>query len=106
VADVMLHRSGMPCISFLPSCLESFNFMPPSSYTVCYLLHRPTLQAELSAEERSLWPMVADSTVLDWWPYGYTMFAGVRHTQQATRRAELPCAMSTLHWHAVCAVHY
>jgi len=36
------------------------------------------LQAELPAEERRLWTLVADASVLDWYPYGYTVFAGVR----------------------------
>lgn len=36
------------------------------------------LQAELPAEERRLWTLLADASVLDWYPYGYTVFAGVR----------------------------
>jgi hypothetical protein len=35
-------------------------------------------QAELSAEERELFPLVADGSIVQWYPYGYTMFAGVR----------------------------
>lgn len=36
------------------------------------------LQSELSPEERRLWTLVADSSVLDWVPYGFTVFAGLR----------------------------
>jgi hypothetical protein len=35
-------------------------------------------QAELSAEERELFPLVADGSIVQWYPYGYTVFAGVR----------------------------
>lgn len=38
----------------------------------------PCAQAELSPEERRLWTVVADASVVDWYPYGYTVFAGVR----------------------------
>lgn len=36
------------------------------------------LRAELPAEERRLFTLVADPSAFDWYPYGYTVFAGVR----------------------------